>query len=181
MTTNDTSDNLDKKKYLRDRKKADIGNLMDIIVAKLNDGCTYSFVATGLGEWLHYIISPDEIRDLTSDEPLLLPLPEREKNAEKNIYCHDLKIMKNFDTEYLHRKYGYSYQQLNRIFRTFMDGCQRGEQAAALIAQVHYGYITMSEAYKKLTSELGYAPEDVIRVVKKTKSLFEKLEKEVKK
>lgn len=66
MTTNDTSDNLDKKKYLRDRKKADIGNLMDIIVAKLNDGCTYSFVATGLGEWLHYIISPDEIRDLTS-------------------------------------------------------------------------------------------------------------------
>ena len=39
---NDTSDNLDKKKYLRDRKKADIGNLMDIIVAKLNEGCTYS-------------------------------------------------------------------------------------------------------------------------------------------
>ena len=181
MTTNDTSDNLDKKKYLRDRKKADIGNLMDIIVAKLNDGCTYSFVATGLGEWLHYIISPDEIRDLTSDEPPPLPLPEREKNAEKNIYCHDLKMMKNFDTEYLHRKYSYSYQQLNCIFRTFMDGCQRGEQAAALIAQVHYGYITMSEAYKKLTSELGYAPKDVIRVVKKTKSLFEKLEKEVKK
>ena len=36
---NDTSDNLDKKKYLRDRKKADVGNLMDIIVAKLNEGC----------------------------------------------------------------------------------------------------------------------------------------------
>ena len=179
MTTNDTSDNLDKKKYLRDRKKADIGNLMDIIVAKLNDGCTYSFVATGLGEWLHYIISPDEIRDLTSDEPLLLPLSERKKNAERNIYCHDLKIIKNFDTEYLHRKYGYSYQQLNRIFRTFMDGCQRGEQAAALITQVHYEYITMSEAYNKLTNELGYAPEDVIRVVEKMKGLFESLEKEV--
>ena len=179
MTTNDTIDSLDKKKYLRDRKKADIGNLMDIIVAKLNDGCTYSFVATGLGEWLHYIISPDEIRDLTSDEPLLLPLSEREKNAERNIYCHDLKIMKNFDTEYLHRKYGYSYQHLNSIFRTFMDGCQRGEQAAALIAQVHYEYITMSEAYNKLTNELGYAPEDVIRVVGKMKSLFESLEKEV--
>ena len=93
MTMNDTSDNLDKKKYLRDRKKADIGNLMDIIVAKLNDGCTYSFVATGLGERLHYIISPDEIRDLTSDEPLLLPLSEREKNAES---ANSLKsIMKN--------------------------------------------------------------------------------------
>ena len=179
MTMNDTSDNLDKKKYLRDRKKADIGNLMDIIVAKLNEGCTYSFVATGLGEWLHYIISPDEIHDLTSDEPLLLPLSEREKNAERNIYCHDLKIMKNFDTEYLHRKYGYSYQHLNSIFKTFMDGCQRGEQAAALIAQVHYEYITMSEAYNKLTNELGYAPEDVIRVVGKMKSLFESLEKEV--
>lgn len=179
MTTNDTSDNLDKKKYLRDRKKADIGNLMDIIVAKLNEGCTYSFVATGLGEWLHYIISPDEIRDLTSDEPLLLPLSERKENAERNIYCHDLKIIKNFDTEYLHRKYGYSYQQLNRIFRTFMDGCQRGEQAAALITQVHYEYITMSEAYNKLTNELGYAPEDVIRVVEKMKGLFESLEKEV--
>lgn len=89
--------------------------------------------------------------------------------------------MKNFDTEYLHRKYGYSYQHLNSIFRTFMDGCQRGEQAAALIAQVHYGYITMSEAYEKLSNELAYTPEDVIRVVKKTKSLFEKLEKEVKK
>ena len=176
---NDTSDNLDKKKYLRDRKKADIGNLMDIIVAKLNEGCTYSFVATGLGEWLHCIISPDEIRDLTSDEPLLLPLSEREENAERNIYCHDLKIIKNFDTEYLHRKYGYSYQQLNRIFRTFMDGCQRGEQAAALITQVHYEYITMSEAYNKLTNELGYAPEDVIRVVEKMKGLFESLEKEV--
>ena len=175
---NDTSDNLDKKKYLRDRKKADIGNLMDIIVAKLNEGCTYSFVATGLGEWLHCIISPDEIRDLTSDEPLLLPLSERKENAERNIYCHDLKIMKNFDTEYLHRKYGYSYQQLNRIFRTFMDGCQRGEQAAALITQVHYEYITMSEAYNKLTNELGYAPEDVIRVVEKMKGLFESLEKE---
>ena len=176
---NDTSDNLDKKKYLRDRKKADIGNLMDIIVAKLNEGCTYSFVATGLGEWLHYIISPDEIRDLTSDEPLLLPLSERKENAERNIYCHDLKIIKNFDTEYLHRKYGYSYQQLNRIFRTFMDGCQRGEQAAALITQVHYEYIPMSEAYNKLTNELGYAPEDVIRVVEKMKGLFESLEKEV--
>lgn len=176
---NDTSDNLDKKKYLRDRKKADVGNLMDIIVAKLNEGCTYSFVATGLGEWLHYIISPDEIRDLTSDEPLLLPLSERKKNAERNIYCHDLKIIKNFDTEYLHRKYGYSYQQLNHIFRTFMDGCQRGEQAAALITQVHYEYITMSEAYNKLTNELGYAPEDVIRVVEKMKGLFESLEKEV--
>lgn len=176
---NDTSDNLDKKKYLRDRKKADVGNLMDIIVAKLNEGCTYSFVATGLGEWLHYIISQDEIRDLTSDEPLLLPLSERKKNAERNIYCHDLKIIKNFDTEYLHRKYGYSYQQLNRIFRTFMDGCQRGEQAAALITQVHYEYITMSEAYNKLTNELGYAPEDVIRVVEKMKGLFESLEKEV--
>ena len=176
---NDTSDNLDKKKYLRDRKKADIGNLMDIIVAKLNEGCTYRFVATGLGEWLHYIISPDEIRDLTSDEPLLLPLSERKENAERNIYCHDLKIIKNFDTEYLHRKYGYSYQQLNRIFRTFMDGCQRGEQAAALITQVHYEYITMSEAYNKLTNELGYAPEDVIRVVEKMKGLFESLEKEV--
>lgn len=176
---NDTSDNLDKKKYLRDRKKADVGNLMDIIVAKLNEGCTYSFVATGLGEWLHYIISPDEIRDLTSDEPLLLPLSERKKNAERNIYCHNLKIIKNFDTEYLHRKYGYSYQQLNRIFRTFMDGCQRGEQAAALITQVHYEYITMSEAYNKLTNELGYAPEDVIRVVEKMKGLFESLEKEV--
>ena len=176
---NDTSDNLDKKKYLRDRKKADIGNLMDIIVAKLNEGCTYSFVATGLGEWLHYIISPDEIRDLTSDEPLLLPLSERKENAERNIYCHDLKIIKNFDTEYLHRKYGFSYQQLNRIFRTFMDGCQRGEQAAALITQVHYEYITMSEAYNKLTNELGYAPEDVIRVVEKMKGLFESLEKEV--
>lgn len=176
---NDTSDNLDKKKYLRDRKKADIGKLMDIIVAKLNEGCTYSFVATGLGEWLHYIISPDEIRDLTSDEPLLLPLSERKENAERNIYCHDLKIIKNFDTEYLHRKYGYSYQQLNRIFRTFMDGCQRGEQAAALITQVHYEYITMSEAYNKLTNELGYAPEDVIRVVEKMKGLFESLEKEV--
>ena len=176
---NDTSDNLDKKKYLRDRKKADIGNLMDIIVAKLNEGCTYSFVATGLGEWLHYIISPDEIRDLTSDEPLLLPLSERKENAERNIYCHDLKIIKNFDTEYLHRKYGYSYQQLNRLFRTFMDGCQRGEQAAALITQVHYEYITMSEAYNKLTNELGYAPEDVIRVVEKMKGLFESLEKEV--
>lgn len=175
---NDTSDNLDKKKYLRDRKKADIGNLMDIIVAKLNEGCTYSFVATGLGEWLHCIISPDEIRDLTSDEPLLLPLSERKENAERNIYCHDLKIIKNFDTEYLHRKYGYSYQQLNRIFRTFMDGCQRGEQAAALITQVHYEYITMSEAYNKLTNELGYAPEDVIRVVEKMKGLFESLEKE---
>ena len=176
---NDTSDNLDKKKYLRDRKKADIGNLMDIIVAKLNEGCTYSFVATGLGEWLHYIISPDEIRDLTSDEPLLLPLSERKENAERNIYCHDLKIIKNFDTEYLQRKDGYSYQQLNRIFRTFMDGCQRGEQAAALITQVHYEYITMSEAYNKLTNELGYAPEDVIRVVEKMKGLFESLEKEV--
>ena len=176
---NDTSDNLDKKKYLRNKKKADIGNLMDIIVAKLNEGCTYSFVATGLGEWLHYIISPDEIRDLTSDEPLLLPLSERKENAERNIYCHDLKIIKNFDTEYLHRKYGYSYQQLNRIFRTFMDGCQRGEQAAALITQVHYEYITMSEAYNKLTNELGYAPEDVIRVVEKMKGLFESLEKEV--
>ena len=176
---NDTSDNLDKKKYLRDRKKADVGNLMDIIVAKLNEGCTYSFVATGLGEWLHYIISPDEIRDLTSDEPLLLPLSERKKNAERNIYCHDLKIIKNFDTEYLHRKYGYSYQQLNRIFRTFMDGCQRGEHAAVLITQVHYEYITMSEAYNKLTNELGYAPEDVIRVVEKMKGLFESLEKEV--
>ena len=176
---NDTSDNLDKKKYLRDRKKADVGNLMDIIVAKLNEGCTYSFVATGLGEWLHYIISPDEIRDLTSDEPLLLPLSKKKKNAERNIYCHDLKIIKNFDTEYLHRKYGYSYQQLNRIFRTFMDGCQRGEQAAALITQVHYEYITMSEAYNKLTNELGYAPEDVIRVVEKMKGLFESLEKEV--
>ena len=175
---NDTSDNLDKKKYLRDRKKADIGNLMDIIVAKLNEGCTYSFVATGLGEWLHCILSPDEIRDLTSDEPLLLPLSERKENAERNIYCHDLKIIKNFDTEYLHRKYGYSYQQLNRIFRTFMDGCQRGEQAAALITQVHYEYITMSEAYNKLTNELGYAPEDVIRVVEKMKGLFESLEKE---
>ena len=60
-----------------------------------------------------------------------------------------------------------------------MDGCQRGEQAAALITQVHYEYITMSEAYNTLTNELGYAPEDVIRVVEKMKGLFESLEKEV--
>lgn len=37
----------------------------------------------------------------------------------------------------------------------------------------------MSEAYNKLTNELGYAPEDVIRVVEKMKGLFESLEKEV--
>ena len=79
---NDTSDNLDKKKYLRDRKKADVGNLMDIIVAKLNEGCTYSFVATGLGEWLHYIISPDEIRDLMS---LSFSLFQKERKMQREI------------------------------------------------------------------------------------------------
>ena len=110
------------KEQLCSREKA-----LEIALDKINQGWTLSYISYGFEEWLGVKISPEELYDIFSDNPKVLPEKERDANAWHNIFGADTKNMTDINVFYLEYKYGYSVKYIIRMFEAYREGYEESK------------------------------------------------------
>lgn len=126
------------------------GDILNIAIYKINQGCCAQYVCDGLAEWYGVDISPEVLSEELEHRVGLLPAPERERNAWEHILHDETDNLTNIDRFYLQRKYGFDWRYMDAMFGSYNDGRKLGEYTALVREGLARGWMTQEQALQQL-------------------------------